>query len=280
MTWKIKFNEYKVLSNSCDKIMFFCSFCCPKIGSALKLADVNRSVTNGYDNLSKHLSSEYQKLCKSIQDLSTKVDNLCSSESELKNKIEDTSKLINSATSAPNTIVPPAMAAVSIADELADRERRKNNLIVYNLAEGSNSDADKSQFVDLCKAIFDSNIQVTKTVRLGKKSDGKNRPLLVGLEDPSHKAEILSRAPSLRHHAQYKKTYIAPDLTKFQREKNKKLVDELKHRKANGENNLIILNGTIVPRKSRAMAVSHDPVLEDAVGIPHSGSPPASPMNS
>jgi len=34
--------------------------------------------------------------------------------------------------------------------------------------------------------------------------------------------------------------YFSPDRTKFEREKYRKLVDELKQRKENGETNLII----------------------------------------
>ena len=233
-----------------------------------------------YDNISKHLSSEYQKLCKTIQDLSTKVDSLCSRETELKNRIDDTYKQINSDTSAPKTVEPSAIAAVSIADELVERERRKYNLIVYNLPEPSEQDADKSEFINLCKVISDLDIIVTKVIRLGKRFEDKCRPLLVGVEDLSHKTTVLARAPSLRHHTQYKDIYIAPDLTKFQREKNRKLVNELKHRKANGENNLVISNGTIVPRKPRTVVIPRGPVLDNPASTSHSNSPPASPMNS
>jgi len=66
---------------------------------------------------------------------------------------------------------------------------------------------------------------------LGQKVDNKNRPLLVSVEDVTHIANILSRAPSLQHHAQYKNIYIVPDMTKFQREKHRKLVHELRSRK-------------------------------------------------
>ena len=74
--------------------------------------------------------------------------------------------------------------------------------------------------------------------------------------------------------------YIAPDLTKFQWEKNRKLVNELKHRKANGENNLVISNGTIVSRKPRTVVIPRGPVLDNPASTSHSNSPPASPMNS
>ena len=123
-----------------------------------------------------------------------------SRETELKNRIDDTSKQINSDTSASKTVEPSAIAAVSIADELIERERRKYNLIVYNLPEPSEQDADKSEFINLCKVISNLDIIV---IRLGKRFEDKCRPLLVGVEDLSHKTTVLSRAPSLRHHTQY-----------------------------------------------------------------------------
>ena len=83
-----------------------------------------------------------------------------------------------------------------------------------------------------------------------------------------------------RGQQEYKDIYIAPDLTKFQREKNRKLVNELKHRKANGENNLVISNGTIVSRKPRTVVIPRGPVLDNPASTSHSNSPPASPMNS
>ena len=46
-------------------------------------------------------------------------------------------------------------------------------------------------------------------------------------------------------------TFIALDMTKLQRLKHKKLIEELKKRKQQGEVNLIIKNGTIVIRQPR-----------------------------
>ena len=79
------------------------------------------------------------------------------------------------------------------------------------MPEASDQDTDKSQFVNICKVISDLDIIVTKVIRLGKRFEDKCRPLLVGVEDLSHKTTVLSRAPSLQHHTQYKDIYIAPE---------------------------------------------------------------------
>ena len=46
----------------------------------------------------------------------------------------------------------------------------------------------------------------------------------------------------------YRTVYFSPDRTKFESVKYRKLVDELKQRKQNGETNLIIRNNTIIKK--------------------------------
>ena len=75
------------------------------------------------------------------------------------------------------------------------------------------------------------------------------RPLLVSFASEANKLSVLSSAPRLLFHENYKKVYIAPDMTKLERAKHKKLVDELKRRRQQGELNLVIKNGTIVQRQ-------------------------------
>ena len=86
---------------------------------------------------------------------------------------------------------------------------------------------------------------------MGKSAEEKVRLLLIVIEDLSHKEFIVSHSYYLRRYSQYKNVYISTDMTKFQREKHRKLVQELKQRREGGEKNLIILNGKIVFRGYR-----------------------------
>ena len=45
-------------------------------------------------------------------------------------------------------------APLSIADELADRERGKNNIIVYNFPKASDHQSDYNSFADFCNSVF------------------------------------------------------------------------------------------------------------------------------
>jgi len=109
----------------------------------------------------------------------------------------------------------------------------------------------------------DLDVNVQKLFCIGKESDNKVKPLLICLESETEKQLLLSRAPKLRFFTQYKKVYIAPDITRFQRTKHRKLVDELKRRKQQGEQNRIIKNGSIVRREHRAQ-----PMLDSVVPSP------------
>ena len=58
--------------------------------------------------------------------------------------------------------VSPSITALSITDELADRERRKNNIIVYNFTETSDHQTDKDSFVNFCSSVFNCNVKSVK----------------------------------------------------------------------------------------------------------------------
>ena len=126
---------------------------------------------------------------------------------------------------------------------------RKNNiLIVYNFTETSDHQTDKDSFVNFCSSVFNCNVKISKVLCLGKKIANKHRPVLLGFEHYDDKVSILSRAHLLHHNDQYSDVFIVPDRTKFEREKHKKLVAELKERRTKGESGLIIRNGAIVAR--------------------------------
>ena len=54
--------------------------------------------------------------------------------------------------SAP--VTQSTSAALSVTDEISDRNCRKKNLIMYNYTEGSDLSADKEPFTTLCLSVF------------------------------------------------------------------------------------------------------------------------------
>ena len=132
---------------------------------------------------------------------------------------ESLSDFVESRPALPS--VSPSITALSIADELADRERRKNNIIVYNFMETSDHQTDKDSFVNFCSFVFNYNVKISKVLCLGKKIANKHRPLLLGFEHYDDKVSILSHAYLLHHNDQYSDVFIVPNRTKFEREKQK-----------------------------------------------------------
>lgn len=117
----------------------------------------------------------------------------------------------------------------------------------------SDREADRGSFLDLCKLVFKSDISVNKMVRLGKKltDTDKHRPLLICLKHDEDKSLLLSQSYLLHRNSQYSKVFIAPDRTRFEREKHKKLVEKLKERRSQGEKNLMIRDGVIISKHPR-----------------------------
>ena len=88
--------------------------------------------------------------------------------------------------------------ALRAMEEMADRERRRNNVVIYNLKEGGNNEADKDSVSVLLNSILDCQLNVIKLFCLGPKSH-KDRPLLIGLECEESKTKVLAAAPKLRN---------------------------------------------------------------------------------
>ena len=82
----ISVNEYDVLNNSCSKIMFFCSVCCPKVTLAkfsLELEDKTL------------LTLECENIRKAICNLSAKIENLLFIRKELEKSIKETIAMLS-----------------------------------------------------------------------------------------------------------------------------------------------------------------------------------------
>ena len=246
--------ENKVGFVPIQNIMFFCTLCVSKVPQALSNYEIvdkleSKVVSVVKESIASQMSTNFEsaklgqfndaycKLQKSVEEISAKISNLSQQNSNLQMDIDTASESLSDSVKSRPVLpsVSPSITALSIADELADRERRKNNIIVYNFTETSDHQTDKDSFVNFCSSVFNCNVKISKVLRLGKKIANKHRPLLLGFEHYDDKVLILSHAHLLRHNDQYSDVFIVPDRTKFEREKHKKLVAELKERRTKGE---------------------------------------------
>ena len=268
-------DQYKItnqIGNEVPGITYFCKLnnCCSRFkqllfsfvssSTSISSAPVDTEASDSVMNLatlSSKCDNVKETLHKSITELSLKVDRLLSCNSDLQMDINSASEQIDaSANTKVNTATAPTLG---ILDELADRERRRKNLIAYNFPENGDSPVDKTKFQELSTTVFNLDLSITKVYRLGKRKDDKPRPLLIGLESETEKAEILSQSGKLRRYDQYNDVYIVADKTKYERDKHKKLVDELKLRRSKGERNLVIRNGSIITSVPRPRVPTDQP---------------------
>ena len=147
------------------------------------------------------------------------------------------------------------METMRDSDEVRKREC---NLIVHGMREvGEN---ERGRFADMVREHLGlGDIEVVEVNRLkrgeGKRDENGNikpSPMLVRLKSKGQKWAVIGRAKNLRHCevAEFKRVMIMPDLTLREREKDKRLRDELRHRRDEGEVGLFISRGQIKTRQN------------------------------
>ena len=262
---KISVDQCTVLKALTSNIVFLCSTCMQYYSSAFKQYDdsteLHSSIESKIQSLETNLLAnisqitdfcnkttqeeastsmqQIETLCDSIK---KKHDKLQNDVSSLASKMNDMHQIIQSKLSSLSTQavqVPGPYSAVKAMNELNDRNRRKCNLIVYKLPEESKNE---EAFISICKDVLGLDAKIVSIKRLGQQR-GWPRLLLVVLENEDIKRQILARS---RQNDSLKTVFITPDLTRQEREDGKKLHDELKRRRQNGEPNLIIKRGRII----------------------------------
>ena len=205
---------YKVLtSQETDSISWFCSGC--KRGAKKVMLQLTRL-------------RERQDVVES------KMDNIEKRQVETTNKLEVIEDRVEKLESQERAVVTDLGQPSLAVKEIEERERRKNNVVLFNVPESSSQDPklrhadDVAKFKTLCQSNLDVEpAEVDTAYRLGPKSKNGNicRPLKVQLTSNVTKKQILSNAKKLRAtgDSANKQIAIAHDLTPMQREEIKRL---------------------------------------------------------
>ena len=81
-----------------------------------------------------------------------------------------------------------------------------------------------------------SGSDVAKQFRLGRREEGRNRPLLVAFKEENKKSEVMKNLKKLKSaDARYRRVSVAHDLSPRQREEMKTLLEEAKLKYADEE---------------------------------------------
>ncbi len=188
---------------------------------------------NKMEDLSNRLSTIEQRVNndsvdKDTEELSKLLDE----------KLKEQQEIINQRRNQQGNSTEKSMS--DAMKEMEDRDRRKHNIVVHNISESEEVEAEarKSHDEEMIKKLFKEHLRIDvqpkldsnqkpMMYRLGKKTDGKSRSLKITLL-PDDVPKVLKNAKklSLATDANIKKIVIKPDLTPMQREEEQKLVKE------------------------------------------------------
>lgn len=143
-----------------------------------------------------------------------------------------------------------------IVTEVSERQKRKNNIVFFNVAEQDQSvpsterqNKDKSEVINVI-TIVDPEISISniKPIRLGPFITGKTRPLKITVENEDIVKKILKNSKKVKSNQKYKNTILSADRTPKQMEYYKKVKQELNDRIAAGETNCKIKYVNNIPK--------------------------------
>ena len=153
-------------------------------------------------------------------------------------------------------------AKKKLDEEMKLREKKKSNLIVFNVPEDHTiSDQMELMKDDFSKVqeIYNERVYLAETdllniTRIGKKNQDKIRPILLVFKNEDIRNKILrnNRDLKYKHDNISSSIYVHIDRTQQQREIENKLREELRKRKNDGETNIVIRNERIVPFRAAA----------------------------
>ena len=146
-----------------------------------------------------------------------------------------------------------AVSLEEMVEEANRRHQKRKKVIISNLPEPSSGSLQERKSEDrsaVCEIISDLGLDDVdfETQRIGKTDSKRPRLLCVTSSDKASKFELQRSAKELRKSEKYRNIYINPDLTFIQREKNRKLRNELKEKREQGLD-VFIKNGKVMLRR-------------------------------
>lgn len=198
-----------------------------------KIKEMNEQIKQMKETMEKDIKDrrdkddeEFKEIKKNIEGIKDVAVKRCTSEEVkgiLDHELQQQSNIVKS--TVRNTVI----------EEVA--MSREKNIIVYRAEEGNsnlkeeNIKHDKeiiSELMEQCKVRYDED-RIEKIIRLGRKEEGKTRPLLIKFQELDVKKELFKNLSLLKNATdKLKNLSISNDMTQEQREENKKLLEERK----------------------------------------------------
>lgn len=222
----------------------------------LSLSDLKALIETSKHEILNTVRLEHAKLNDVIASLLSKVETLENKNAELEKRCRQletaNSQLLNKTTDGMKI----EEKLTSIYNECEDRKLRESNLIIAGIEEEKEGTVDERIVKDkdkVKKVLSFLSVEegsFTNVIRIGKPTNGKPRLLRVKMRNVELKKRTLVSSKKLRTSESYRQVYINPDYTKNEQEIQKKLRENLKKLRANGED-VIIFRGKIIKREEK-----------------------------
>ena len=164
--------------------------------------------------MNKASLKDLDSLSRNVKSLEEKISQLSSTQNEVDTKLCEVT----------------ANATNDGVREMAEREARKDNLILFNAPVNDSEEpetrkeADFKFFKQLCSQGLglESAVDPKKIIRLGKRGDDK-RPMKVTLKNSDQVSQVLRATKSLKNKEEFKQISISRDRTPLEREESRAL---------------------------------------------------------
>ena len=213
------------------------------------LTDIHEIVNKLKTDLLESLKDDIRRVECRINSIETRIANVELSLTNFYNIQQKQQNEINEIKSSMNNFKS------EILDEIADRESRRNKLIVFGIPEHDSGsvlerkDKDEITIRDIFKTLGFDTTDFDDAHRVGKIVTGKVRPLKFSLRSTKEKDSILRKAKLLKNHDRFKRVFISSDKTKRQQDEWRELRKELIDRRNSGED-VVIYDGKVCQRSS------------------------------
>ena len=169
---------------------------------------------------------------------------------------EATESAKKAASESVKEAVTTEQSTTASVKEIAEREERKSNIVVFNVPEcisvvsEERVKHDEEYVTDLLKATKSEKLTVKKVFRLGPKADNA-RPLKVIFDSETSKTTMLKNCRHLKGNRKYDGVNVTKDLTFLERKERKNLDVERKRKQAEAneagrEERWIIVRGKVI----------------------------------
>ena len=185
-----------------------------------------------------------ESLTRKLEPVLHRMTQITESVQDLKNEVANLKQNYH------DLITSNSLEAEALIREATERFRRQKYLVISGIPEQTTGSIEERRTEDtnaikeLGDALLIEKLEPKEATRIGKLSLGRPRLLRFKCSDKTTRIALLKKSKQLKSQPGYQNIFINPDLTKLQRDTAKELRDELKLRRARGEN-VVIRNGKI-----------------------------------